>query len=199
MSTGHPTLVIGVGNDLRGDDAAGLLVADRLRSRLGDSAVVASDGDAADLLGRWEEVDSVIVVDAMVSGRAPGTVVRHDVGAEPLPVSAFSGSSHSFGLAEAIEIARALGTLPSRLVVYAIEVEATVLGAPLSPPVVDAVHRVVEAIAAEVEGIRSVAPVVGAESLRRPRPVRACHARGVGSPVQPAPTSEAATTPHDAP
>jgi len=125
-------------------------VADLLRGRLGEGAVVTSGGDATDLVILWEEVDSVIVIDAMVSGRVPGTVVRHDVAAEPLPVDAFARSSHHFGLAEALEISRALGTLPSRLVVYGIEVEATSLGTPLSPRVVDAVHRTVDEIAAEV-------------------------------------------------
>jgi hydrogenase maturation protease len=145
-----PPLVIGVGNRLRGDDAAGLLVAELLQGRLGEGAVVTSGGDATDLVILWEEADSVIVIDAMVSGRVPGTVVRHDVAAAPLPVDAFATSSHHFGLAEALEISRALGTLPSRLVVYGIEVEATSLGTPLSPRVVDAVHRTVDEIAAEV-------------------------------------------------
>jgi len=156
-ATPHAPRVIGVGNRLRGDDAAGLLVADLLKGKLAGGGVVTSDGDAADLVILWEEVDSVIVIDAMVSGRMPGTVVRHDVAADPLPVDAFAGSSHHFGLAEALEISRALGTLPSRFVVYGIEVEATSLGTPLSPQVVDAVHCVVDAVAAEVEGIRAAA------------------------------------------
>ena len=154
----NPTLVIGVGNRLRGDDAAGLLVADLLRGRLAKGAVVTSGGDATDLVMCWEEVDSVIVIDAMVSGRAPGTVVRHDVVSESLPVDAFAGSSHRFGLAEAVEISRALDTLPSRFVVYGIEVDATALGTPLSPQVVTAVHQVVEAVLAEVSAPQSATP-----------------------------------------
>jgi len=165
--TPHAPLVIGVGNRLRGDDAAGLLVADLLKGKLAEGAVVTSDGDAADLVILWEEVDSVIVIDAMVSGRVPGTVVRHDVAAESLPVAAFATSSHHFGLAEALEISRALGTLPSCLVVYGIEVEATSLGTPLSPQVVDAVHRVVDAVAVEV----AREPAAGSSlASRRPRP-----------------------------
>jgi hydrogenase maturation protease len=124
-------------------------VADLLQGQLGNQAVVTCDGDAADLVMCWEDANSVIVVDAMVSGHPPGTVVRHDLTAELLPVDAFAGSSHHFGLAEAIEISRALDNLPSHFVVYGIEVEATTLGTPLSPRVMDAVRRVASSIATE--------------------------------------------------
>jgi len=157
-ATPQAPLVIGVGNRLRGDDAAGLLVADLLKGKLAEGGVVTSGGDATELVILWEEVDSVIVIDAMVSGRAPGTVVRHDIAAESLPVATFATSSHQFGLAEAVGISRALGTLPSRFVVYGIEVEATSLGTPLSPRVVDAVHHAVDAITAEVAQTRSTTP-----------------------------------------
>jgi hypothetical protein len=65
-------LIIGLGNPDRGDDAAGLLVAESLRER-GAEAIVHTGG-TLDLIEIWAETERVIVVDAVLSGGAPGTV-----------------------------------------------------------------------------------------------------------------------------
>ena len=52
--TDKTRLVIGIGNDFRGDDAAGLMVARRLRGTpLHDVEIVESAGDAAALMELW--------------------------------------------------------------------------------------------------------------------------------------------------
>jgi hydrogenase maturation protease len=66
------------------------------------------------------------------------------------------GSTHDFGIAEAVELARILGRLPRHLVVYLVEGERFDIGARLSPAVNDAVDRVAENILAELSR-RSVA------------------------------------------
>ena len=134
----HPPLIIGVGNRFRGDDGVGVLAAELLRERLGEGGgVVVNNGDAASLTEQWEGAESVIVVDAMSSGRPPGTVVCHDAAAQPLPVHTFASSSHAFGLAEAVELSRALGTLPSQCVIYGVELGSSNLGEDLSPAAPD--------------------------------------------------------------
>ena len=73
------TVVIGVGNRMRGDDAAGLVVIDRLTGRLpADVRLVESAGDVTHLLDAWRDASRAIVVDAVVSGEEPGTVHRLD-------------------------------------------------------------------------------------------------------------------------
>jgi len=151
--------VIGVGNPDRGDDAAGLAVADRLASRrLAGVEVVESAGEAASLLAAWAGRERVVVVDATSGAGPPGSIHRFDAGRSPLPVSVRHASTHSFGLATAIELARALNQLPPRLVVYGIEGRAFEPGAPLSPEV----HRAVDDLAArllrEVDGDGIQAP-----------------------------------------
>ena len=47
------------------------------------------------------------------SGAAPGTTRRLDASRERLPAELFRGSTHALGLAEAVELARALDRLPS--------------------------------------------------------------------------------------
>ena len=136
-------LVIGVGNDTRGDDAAGLVVARRLRKK-GIPNVTCTDAptDALSLIGQWDEVPLVVVVDAASSGAAAGTVHRIDALQGPLPCLLRPMSSHGFGVIEVIELARALGRLPSRLLVYGIEGENFEPGARMSP----AVHTAIESV-----------------------------------------------------
>ena len=145
-------LILGIGNRYRCDDAAGPLVADRLAA-LGLPAREHS-GEGAGLIEAWSGVASragrVVLVDAAQSGAAPGTIRRLDAAAQPLPAAFFRYSTHRFGLAEAVETARALGRLPPRLVVYAVEGGCFDFGETLSPAVAAAVERVVAMVLEEV-------------------------------------------------
>jgi len=80
------------------------------------------------------------------------TAVGRTLGAATLPRHAFGLSTHGLGLAEAIELARALGALPPRCVVYAIEGASFEAGAPLTPAVSDAVADVALRLEAEIVG-----------------------------------------------
>jgi hydrogenase maturation protease len=130
-------LVVGIGNADRGDDAAGLLAVRRLRGFR-----TAQLSDCTDLFDLWADEDDVIVIDAMVTGAPVGTVRRFDVGAFTLPVGAFP-STHAFGLAETVELARALGKLPARLTIFGIEAGRVGLGERQSPEVDDAIDTLV--------------------------------------------------------
>jgi hydrogenase maturation protease len=128
--------VIGVGDRSRGDDAAGLEAARRLRARCGPGAsVVESPADPPALLDAWRGAEQVYVVDAMSSGAPPGAVARFDAAAAPLPTGPFRRTSHGMGLTEAVELGRALGLLPEVLVVYGIEGMCWDTGAALTPAV----------------------------------------------------------------
>jgi hydrogenase maturation protease len=130
-----------VGNRWRGDDGAGVAVARRVRD------AVEHDGDASRLVEAWRGHDHAVVVDAAASGAPPGTVRRFEAHAGPLPASLLRSSTHAFGVAEAIELARALGRLPARLEIYAIEGADFSAGAPLSPEVAAAVERLARGLA----------------------------------------------------
>jgi hydrogenase maturation protease len=133
-------LVIGIGNAARGDDAAGLIAARRLGG-------LEHEGDPVGLLDLWDGADCAVVIDAVSSGAAAGTVHRFDAAGAPLPAwSRSSASTHAVGLAEAIELARTLGRLPPRLVVYGIEGERFEAGTQLTPAVAAAVEAVAAAV-----------------------------------------------------
>jgi len=142
-SSAEGLLILGIGNALRRDDGAGPAVAARLAGRVPEGVEVrVLPGEATGLMDAWAGHDHVIVLDAVASGARPGTLHRFAAADGPLPAAFSSLSSHGLGLAEAIELARALGRLPRRLMVYGIEGEDFRPGEGLSPSVEEAVGRV---------------------------------------------------------
>ena len=145
---GRPPLIIGVGNTYRRDDGVGPWVAARLRDR-GFPTVEAS-GEGAGLIDLWSAADTVIVIDAMRSAGATGSIRRFDARDAEIPAGLFAYSSHLFGLAEAISMARELDRLPRRLLVYGIEGEDFGAGEDLSPPVRIAAEKLVARLTKEI-------------------------------------------------
>jgi hydrogenase maturation protease len=148
-------LFIGIGNPLRGDDAAGLLAARAMQQHLDDRfEVLELEGEPIDLIEAWRGAEVVLVADAVASGGEPGEVHRVDATDAPLPAKLAGPSTHALGLAEAVELARALGRLPARLIVYGIEAASFEVGAECGPQVLAAVDRVAAAAEQELDGSR---------------------------------------------
>ena len=141
-------LVIGIGHPERGDDGAGVAVVRLLGGHVGQNVrLLEMPSNVSRLLDCWDGADAVVVVDAMSSGATPGTVRRFDAAAASLPARAFRPSStHGFGVAEVIELARTLGRLPRRLLVVGIEGACFDAGCGLSAPVENAVRDVVGSV-----------------------------------------------------
>ena len=140
-----------IGNRWRGDDAAGLEVAALLRGTLPEEAeVLEREGEPTGLMDAWEGAETVWLVDAVSSEAQAGAVHRVDASEEKLPARLFRASTHHFGLADAVELARALGRLPPRAIVYGIEGASFGAGAELTPGVAAAVPQVAASIRREV-------------------------------------------------
>jgi hydrogenase maturation protease len=138
-------LVIGVGNPDRGDDGAGRAVARRLLARAPRGLDVREcSGEATQLMGAWAGFDDVVVVDACRGAGPPGSVHRIAPDEVERIATLRHASTHSLGVAAAIGLARALGRLPSRLVVYAIEARPGHDGDELSPEVQQAADGMTE-------------------------------------------------------
>jgi len=130
------TVLIGVGNPFRSDDAVGRAIVRRLFGRVPLGITLQEEsGDGTELLEAWKGTDCAVLVDAVQSGAPPGTIHRFDAHAERLPTWFSHCSTHAFGVAEAIELARTMGDLPSQLVVYGIEGLDFSAGTELSPEV----------------------------------------------------------------
>jgi hydrogenase maturation protease len=152
VQTRPRNVVIGVGNRYRCDDAVGLYVACRIREQAGGTVdVFLADGDSTALMDAWKDAGLVIICDAVCGVAGAGTVYEFDLGSQPVPYSFFRYSSHTFNLAETIELSRILGELPERLLLYGVEGEDFSEGEGISPMVLDAAERVAERILARIE------------------------------------------------
>jgi hydrogenase maturation protease len=144
-------MVVGVGNEDRGDDAIGPAVVRSLSHILPGSVTLrCRGGDLMSLIEEWDGFDTVICIDAGEPQRCPGRIERLDLSREPLPGTPALVSSHAYGLSDTIELARALGGLPNETIVYAIEGASFALGTDLSPMVVAAMPEVVHLVTNEV-------------------------------------------------
>jgi hydrogenase maturation protease len=140
-----------IGNRWRCDDAAGLEVAARLRGTLPPAAtLVEHEGEPTALIDAWAGAGVLWLVDAVASGAAAGTVHRLDASNRELPADLFRASTHHVGVAEAVELARALGRLPRQTILFGIEGGSFEIGDELTAPVAHAVVRVADAIREEV-------------------------------------------------
>jgi hydrogenase maturation protease len=150
---GDGAVVIGVGNQDRGDDGAGAEVLARLEGRVpgGVRLVRLSGADPAQILEAWAGTARVFLVDAMVSGAPAGTLRRFDAAAGPLPAEVSLASTHALGAGSAIELARVLGRLPESLTVYAIEGTTFTVGAPIGAAVATGAAAAAARILEEVQ------------------------------------------------
>ena len=140
-------LFIGVGNEYRSDDGIGLVVARQIREKqIPFITVKEESGEGASLMNAWQGFDDVILIDAVSSGAKPGTIVRFNATKEIIPTKFFHYSTHAFGVAEAIELARALNTLPSNFIIYGIEGAIFTAGIDISPVVQESAKIVIEQV-----------------------------------------------------
>ena len=138
-------LIVGMGNPMRSDDGVGPWIAQRLAAAGHRACSHSADGTG--LIELMAGAPRAIVIDAMRSGVTPGTVLRIAARTVPVPTGSFHYSSHAFGLAEAIETARALGGLPPDLTVIGIEGRDFGFGEALSQPVAAAADRLAAELA----------------------------------------------------
>jgi hydrogenase maturation protease len=151
-------VVIGCGNLLRGDDAVGPTLVRHLWERGVPGDVVLVDGGTAgmDVAFKMRGAERVVIVDAAVTGAEPGTIYRVP-GEELEDLPALDGlHTHQFRWDHALSFGRWLlqDAYPSDITVFLIEAAQLDHGAPLSPPVAEAMERVGDLVRAVWEGTR---------------------------------------------
>lgn len=158
-------VLIGIGNALRRDDGIGPAVAAAVNERdLPGVSVMACEGEPSQLLEAWSAVRLAVIVDAMrqdapVAGRIHRSIVRAagPDGRSTAEVSQTeaawaptgSASTHALGIWDAVRLAEALGRMPQRLVLYAVEVTDIGFGEGLSPAVAGCLPDLTQAVLAE--------------------------------------------------
>jgi hydrogenase maturation protease len=159
-------LIVGCGSPDAGDDSAGLEIVRRL-SELGGCGcdLRAETAPGVELLDVFPFAEVILFVDAVTSGGVPGTLYLISLPSKELePKSLGSLSGHSWGLDEALELARALGRAVPRLFLLGIEAGTVAQGAQRSPAVEQAIALVVERIP-DLKSLLLTSAVIGTRSF----------------------------------
>ncbi|MFH1489494.1 MAG: hydrogenase maturation protease [Pseudomonadota bacterium] len=144
-------MVVGVGNPFRRDDGIGPLIAQKLKEKkLPETVTVAEGGQGISIMESWSGASMVIIIDAMHSGDIPGKIRRFDARKKPLPKVFFPCSTHHFGVAEAVELARAIHRLPPSLIIYGIEGKTFEQGIGLSRIVMKAAEEIEKCLLTDI-------------------------------------------------
>jgi hydrogenase maturation protease len=153
-------VVLGVGNLVMGDEGVGVRCVQLLENEraLPPSVVILDGGTSThELLADLENLDLLVIVDAVATGDAPGTLVRLEAAAIP---SAFSNtlSPHQHGINDLLATLRFLGRAPRRTVLLGVTPATIALGLDLSPELAAALPELAARVVTEV-GAALAAPM----------------------------------------
>jgi len=143
LNSASLVLVLGVGSDLRGDDAAGLLVVEELSKFQHPKLKVLSGGSAPEnLTGEIKRLkpSHLVIVDAAAIGRPPGEIRL----LTPDQIGGISFSTHALPLK--VMIGFILEDHPCEVLIIAIQPKHLSFGAEVSQEVKEAAKITAEAI-----------------------------------------------------
>jgi hydrogenase maturation protease len=145
--------VVGVGNSYRTDDGVGPALVAHLAQDPPPGVVLAvCDGEPSGLLDVWSQADLAVVVDTVLCEPArPGRIHRTTVPGDLAAGRALG--THGLGVPEAVELARALGRAPARMVVLAVEGADVGLGEGLTPEVQASLPELERRVRAEIDAV----------------------------------------------
>lgn len=147
------TVIVGCGNLLRGDDAAGPVLVRLLAERDLPPTIRLIDGGTAgmDVAFAMKGARRVIVIDASQIGVEPG-VIHRVPGAELTDLTPPEGNLHRFRWDQALGFAQWLlkDEYPEDITVWLVEGESFGVGDELTPAVQASVERIAEEIVADV-------------------------------------------------
>jgi len=151
---GSGTLILGLGNPLRGDDGVGPRVVAELEQRELPEGVTAIDGGVGglSLLRYLEEWNRVLIVDVAEIGLQPGQFVRFTPQEARLVEGKYGFSVHGAGLGEALALGNALGRQLAEIVIYGLQPESLDWQQGLTPAVAAGLPALVDAVLEEAKG-----------------------------------------------
>jgi hydrogenase maturation protease len=153
MSAAGSTVVIGLGNVILSDDGVGVHAVRRLRERpaIAEDVVLIEGGTAGLLLlPSLADARRAILVDAIDTGAAPGTLTRLD-GKEWMSGFSIRMTPHDVALEDLLSAAQLTDAWPEKLVLLGVQPASIALGIELTPPVADAVHTLIDAVVSQLD------------------------------------------------
>jgi len=151
-STPPRTVILGIGNWLLGDEGVGIHLIETLSEHLAGytNVTLADGGTSPDAMLLLDDVDRLIVLDAINGGREPGTVYRF-AGEDIEHLKSPGISLHEWSVADSLMAISLLGKLPRETVVIGIEPERVGWGTGLSDTVGNKLPEVIGLVLNEIQ------------------------------------------------
>ena len=145
-------LVLGVGNVLLSDEGIGVRAVEELqrRYRFPDEVEILDGGTSGiELLRFFDEVEHLIIIDAVRAGHPPGTVMR--VEGDDVPATFETRiTPHQLGLSDLLATAKLTDQMPGHLVLFGVEPKSLESGIGFTPEVEEAVEKLTGHVADEL-------------------------------------------------
>ena len=148
-------VVLGIGNVLLQDEAVGALAAQELERRfyIPEGVEILDGGTAGiELMGFIAGKDLLVIIDAVKSGKEPGTVMRAE-GDEVPATFRQRLSPHQIGLSDLLATTMLLGEAPDKMVLFGMEPASMETGIGLSEQVEASFERLLDLVARELEQV----------------------------------------------
>jgi hydrogenase maturation protease len=145
-------VILGLGNPLFQDEGLGIHVIHQLLNEEISDQVDLTDGgtDALALLGIVEEAEYLLIIDAVTSNSAPGTISRREGQEIPLFLSV-KMSPHQIGFQEVLTLARLRGRLPASMVLMGVQPQSLDWGTELTSTVSGSLPRLTEMVYEQIK------------------------------------------------
>ncbi len=145
-------VVLGIGNTILSDEAAGVRAVELLEQRyqVSDNVLVIDGGTSGmEMIEDLSNLDFLIVIDVVKTGAAPGTVVK--IAGDEIPVFFRRKlSPHQIALPDVLASLELLGTMPKEIIVLGVEPISLELGLEMTPTIAGQVPALVEMAVAEL-------------------------------------------------
>ena len=144
-------VVLGIGNTILSDEGVGVRAVEALEAafQLPDNVIAIDGGTSSmEMIDELSNLDFLLVLDTIVAGKPPGTIVR--LGGDEVP--AFFRrklSPHQIGLSDVLASLEFLEAEPKDIVVIGVQPVTLELGMELTPTVAVQVPEMVSMAAAE--------------------------------------------------
>lgn len=166
-------LIVGVGNELLGDEGLGVHIVRSLlssRDRLPAHTEALEAGTALlDVLQQICQYPHVIIIDAIRAGGEPGTVYRAEVTSDMLCQGEAGPllSLHQWSVMETLWAAKRLGMLPGHITLFGAEPQCMSPGLELSPTLARAADKIISALLAEIASMHDATGEDSRTAVRR--------------------------------
>lgn len=138
-------VVLGIGNTILSDEAAGVRAVELLERDFDlppEVQVIDGGTSGMEMIEDLSDLDFLLVLDVVLTGAAPGTVVT--IAGDAIPVFFRKKlSPHQIGLPDVLASLELLDAMPKEIVVIGVEPVSLELGLELSPTVAKALPQMV--------------------------------------------------------